>query len=445
MGDATVTGGGAPARGEVRVPGDKSISHRAVLFGALADGETRARGLGTGADVRATRAAMQAMGVEIVDDDGAVVIRGRGHRALRAPGAPVDCGNSGTTMRLLSGVIAGAGIEATLVGDESLNARPMARVLAPLRDAGARCQGVLEGGRETAPIRFEPGAVRPTRHDVNVASAQVLSCLCLAGLYAEGDGATVIDMPPGARDHTQRMLGAMGAPIEEPHPGHVEVRALSTPLTPLGDVDIPGDPSSAAFFAAAALAVDGGEISLPNVSLNSTRVGFFRAIERMGATVVIEEAPPNSFGEPYGRVTVSRAGPLRPVHVVEADVPAMVDELPVLAVLAALADGQSDIRGAKELRVKESDRVAAVTAGLRAIGVDLDEHEDGWTIRGGRPLTGGTIEVERDHRIAMSFAIAALAANGPVTLLGAEWIATSFPSFFDELQRVSGASVGVGS
>ena len=425
---AEMKGRGTPARGTVCVPGDKSLSHRGLLFGALADGTTTLSNLGNGADVRSTRACLEAMGVSIRDRGATVVVNGRGHRALTSPSVPLNCGNSGTTMRLLSGVVAGAGIDATLFGDESLNKRPMGRILEPLTAMGASCQSV-DG---LAPLQFSPASLKGTHHKIEVASAQVLSCLLLAGLYAKGP--TVVEMPPGARDHTQRLLAGMGATLEV-RPGFAKLTP-SAALAPLGEFAVPGDPSSAAFFAAAAALHRGSEVRLQNVSLNPTRLGFFKVIERMGVEVERSGLRDQS-GEPVGDLVVRRRGELKPITIERAEVPSLVDELPVLAVLASVAAGVSEIRGAAELRVKESDRIDAMTRGLRTLSVEVDEHDDGWTIDGGRSILGGRVETFHDHRIAMSFAIAALAAREPVTIDGSEWIATSFPAFLPELAKLT--------
>lgn len=429
----------APSRriqGEVVVPGDKSLSHRALMFAALGRGASVLDHLGTGADVASTARCLRTLGVAVETGDG-VRIEGLGYEAWRGmvPSRPLDCGNSGTTMRLLSGLLAGAGIHATLMGDEGLSRRPMARVLRPLLHMGARCHGRQEGDRQLPPLVFEGGALVGRHHDLPIASAQVKSCILLAGLFAEGT--TSVREPGDSRDHTERLLAALGARIEREERS-VVVEPLAAPLAALGEVRIPGDPSSAAFFVAAASLVEGGRLRLPGVSTNPTRAGFLRVLQRMGARIEVAEGY-EVLGEPAGDVHVRGTGELSATAVDADEVPALVDEIPLLAVVATQSEGATTIRGAGELRVKESDRLAVTAAGLRALGADVDELDDGLIIRGPTRLSGGHIDSAGDHRIAMSFAIAGLVAHEPVVIDGAEWVDISFPGFFEHLARLSGS------
>lgn len=422
-------------QGEAEVPGDKSISHRALIFTALAEGTCRLEGLADGADVRSTAACLRALGVRI-DDDGTV--HGVGLHGLRTPAEPLDCGNSGTTMRLLAGVLAGSGIGGALDGDASLRRRPMARVLDPLRAMGARCQGA-DGAR--APLHFTPRIpLRGTDHVLAMASAQVKSALLLAGLWAEGR--TTVREPVLSRDHTERMLRAWDAPItvgesiaiERPH------RPLRAPAT----LRIPGDPSSAAFLLGAAAIVPGASITVRGIDGNPTRIGFLAVLARMGVSLELTQRG-EAAGDPVIDVTAQNAGPLRATIVEPHEIPGLVDEVPLLAALATQADGTTEIRGAGELRVKESDRLTAIAAGLAALGADVDELPDGLRIRGPMPLTGTSVESHGDHRIAMSLAVAGLVADGTTTVRDAGWADISFPGFFALLGRLAGGVVHVRS
>ena len=413
------SGPAGPLRGSVGVPGDKSVSHRALMFGALADGTSRIRGFLEGEDTRATAAVLQQLGVRIETPAGGErVVHGVGLHGLRASAAPLDCGNAGTGMRLLAGLLAGQAFDSTLVGDASLSKRPMRRVTEPLAAMGARIdtQGGLpplhvRGGRRLHGIRYE----------LPVASAQVKSALLLAGLYAEGE--TEVVEPHPTRDYTERMLAAFGWPIAF-EPGRAKLsggHALRAT-----DVDVPADFSSAAFFLVAASIAPGSELRLPAVGLNPRRTGLLEALRLMGADIRVENAR-SSGGEPVGDLLVRHA-PLRGVELPEALVPDMIDEFPALFVAAAVAEGRTTIRGAAELRVKESDRLAAMATGLRALGIAVDETPDGATIHGGT-LAGGTVESLTDHRIAMSFAVAGLVAQAPVRINDCRHVATSFPGF----------------
>ena len=416
-------------RGITAVPGDKSISHRALIFAALAEGSCRIEGIARGADVLSTVACLRALGVRIDDDGEAMVVHGVGLRGLRTPAAPLDCGNSGTTMRLLAGVLAGSGVGGTLTGDASLRGRPMRRVLDPLRAMSADCSG--EDGH--APLHFAPGArLRGVDHVLPVASAQVKSALLLAGLWAEG--ATSVTEPGLSRDHTERMLRAMGAKVAIGDT--ISIEAPTAPLRAPATLRVPGDPSSAAFLIGAALLVPGGSITVTGVDGNPTRTGLFAVLERMGAKLEITPRG-EAAGDPVIDITARHTGGLRATTVEPHEIPALVDEVPLLAALATQAEGVTEIRGAGELRVKESDRLATIARGLAALGARVEELPNGLRIHGGTPLRGAAVESYGDHRIAMSLAIAALVAEGETVVRDAGWADISFPGFFDLLGSLS--------
>ena len=426
------SGPAGPLRGSVGVPGDKSVSHRALMFAALADGASHIRGFLEGEDTRATAAVLQQLGVRIdAPADGERVVHGVGLHGLRASDDPLDCGNAGTGMRLLAGLLAGQAFDSTLIGDASLSKRPMRRVTDPLTAMGARIDTrdglpplVIHGGQRLHGIRYE----------LPVASAQVKSALLLAGLYAEGE--TEVIEPHPTRDYTERMLAAFGWPIAF-EPGRA--RLSGGHVLHATGVDVPADFSSAAFFLVAASIVPGSELRLPAVGLNPRRTGLLEALRLMGADIRVENEK-TSGGEPVGDLVV-RYAPLRGVELPETLVPDMIDEFPALFVAAAAARGNTVIRGAAELRVKESDRLATMATGLRALGIQVDETPDGATIHGGT-LAGGTVESLTDHRIAMSFAVAGLVAREPVRINDCRHVATSFPGFM-ELANDCGFALGV--
>lgn len=419
-GQLTVAPGGA-LHGAVQVPGDKSISHRSVMLGALADGVTEVRDCLLGEDVRSTMGAFRAMGIEIEELEGGRLLRvhGRGLRGLRAPTAELDMGNSGTSIRLLSGILAGHGIPATLSGDDSLRRRPMRRVTEPLGRMGAHIHTAANG---TPPLVIESGhPLKAITFEMPVASAQVKSAVLLAGLFAEGE--TVVIEPAPTRDHTERMLTGCGVEVSVDGP-RVALRGgqrlTACPIT------VPADLSSAAFFIVGASIAPGSELLLSNVGVNPTRTGVLSILEAMGAR--IERLNPRSIGgEPVADLRVSAAD-LRGIEVDPALVPLAIDEFPILFIAAACARGVTRVRGAEELRHKESDRIATMAAGLSAAGIQVETFDDGIEIHGGA-LSGTRVDSHGDHRIAMSFAIAALRASGPMVIDGAATIATSFPTF----------------
>lgn len=424
--------GSVPLRGEVAVPGDKSLSHRAVLFSAMAEGVSRIRGVLDSADVRATIGAVRALGARVelsIQPDGSLAgeVEGWGAAGPTAPAKPIDCGNSGTTARLLMGVLAGWPIEVTLIGDESLSRRPMRRVTDPLTRMGARFTTTESG---TLPVTIHGVAeLSPIDYTSPVASAQVKTAVILAGLRARG-GVRVTEPAP-SRDHTERLLPAFG--IKLTHRPESNSASLCGPQVPTAtDVVVPRDPSSAAFMVAAALLVPGSEIVLPGVSLNETRIGFLRVLERMGANVSIAEQPA-AGSEPVGGVT-ARFGPnLVATRIDPREVPSLVDEVPVLALVAARAAGTTRFDGIGELRVKESDRLQAVAEGLSALGVSVRAGAEDLEVSGPAFLGGASLSSLHDHRLAMTWALAGLIAQGPVTVTGFEAVDVSYPRFAQDL------------
>jgi 3-phosphoshikimate 1-carboxyvinyltransferase len=422
----------SPARrlaGTVRVPGDKSVSHRYALLGALADGRSRLTNYAPGADCQSTLACLRQLGVEVLEDThGAVTVLGRGSGSLSSPGGALDCGNSGTTMRLLAGILAGQRFSTRLVGDDSLSRRPMTRVIAPLARMGAR----IEGTHGCAPLVIDGAPLHAIAHRAETPSAQVKSAVLLAGLLA--DGRTSVAEPAQTRDHTERALTAFGA--------RVIVDALTVSLDGgqrllAQPLSIPGDFSSAAFWMVGAAALPGSRVELVDVGLNPTRTALLGVLQRFGARATIETTAIDA-GEPRGTIVIEgdRRGA---VEIAPEEVPGLIDELPAIAALAAHG-GEVSVRGATELRVKESDRIATLVAGFRALGIDADERADGFVVKGpessrARPA-GGVAEARGDHRMAMAFAIAALGANRPSTIAGSEAVIVSYPGFFETLDRL---------
>ena len=419
------------------VPGDKSISHRALMFSALAVGTSRIEGLLEGEDVLATAAALRAMGATIIrHDNGIWEVSGVGVSGLLQPTQALDMGNSGTSTRLLMGLVASHPITVTFVGDASLSARPMGRVIEPLSQMGADITA-SPGGKLPLMVRGLCPAV-PISYTLPVASAQVKSAVLLAGLNTPG--ITRVIEPIATRDHSERMLKGFGATlsVEETNQGRIISISGQAELKPQSII-VPGDPSSAAFFAVAASIIPESDVLIANVGLNVTRTGLFSALRMMGADIT-QENPREVGGEPVADLRVRHA-PLRAIDVPPHLAPSMIDEYPILFVAAALASGRTVARGAHELRVKESDRIATMAAALTAIGVEIEEFDDGLAINGsgGAKLPGGaTIASKLDHRIAMSMAIAGLAAQASVTIDDVAPVATSFPSFFETLDALAG-------
>ena len=412
---------GRPLHGSVRVPGDKSVSHRALMLAAIAEGESRIRGFLEGEDTRATAAVLAQLGVRIdTPSAGERVVHGVGLHGLRGAAQSLDCGNAGTGMRLLTGLLAGQSFDSILVGDASLSKRPMRRVTDPLALMGAR----IDTHDGLPPLHVHGGQLlQGIRYELPVASAQVKSALLLAGLYAAGE--TEVIEPHPTRDYTERMLAAFGWPIAFA-PGRAKLEGGHALRAT--DVEVPADFSSAAFFLVATSIVPGSELHLPAVGLNPRRTGLLQALRLMGADITVEHER-EAGGEPVGDLVVRHA-PLHGVELPEALVPDMIDEFPALFIAAAVASGTTVIRGAAELRVKESDRIATMASGLRTLGAAIEETPDGAIIRGGR-LGGGTVESHLDHRIAMSFAVAGLVATEPVRIHDCGHVATSFPGFLE--------------
>jgi 3-phosphoshikimate 1-carboxyvinyltransferase len=416
-------------QGGVALPGDKSISHRAVLIGAIADGESRITGFGRSEDTESTIAAVRALGVEVEEEGDRLRISGAGLRGLRAPDGPIDCGNAGTLARLLPGILAGQqGQQFELTGDDSLRSRPMDRVAQPLAAMGAGVEA--EAGRLPLGIGARP--LRAIRYELPVASAQVKSCVLLAGLYTE-DGPTAVVEPIPTRDHTERMLRAAGARVEA-SPGVVQVWPAQR-LDPL-QLDVPGDFSAAAPFLVVATLLPGSRLRLSEVGVNPTRVGLLHVLERMGARISLYNRGA-SGGEPVADIEVEHAD-LVATEVEPGEVPTLIDELPLFALAASMAHGESRVRGARELRAKETDRIETVTSALRALGVRISASDDGFRVRGvpSRPQGGG-VESSGDHRIAILGAVAGLVSREGVRIEGAEAVSISFPGFFDLLESVA--------
>ena len=393
------------------------------MLAAIAKGESRITGLATGADVQSTKACLQQLGVEITSLHHELIVHGRGLEGLRAPKQPLDAGNSGTTMRLLSGILATRPFASTLIGDASLSRRPMRRIIAPLELMGAK---IAASSNETAPLTIHGGKLTSIEYKLPVSSAQVKSCVLFAGLDAEGE--TIVIEPQATRDHSERMLFAMGAEIRgENHRLGIRRSRLHGM-----DISIPGDFSSAAFLLAAALLLSNSETLLTNININPSRTALLEVLEQMGATIVRENLRGENF-EPMADLRV-RSQRLQGVRVSEELVPQLIDEIPILAVLATQAEGETIVTGAKELRVKESDRLAALALNLRAMGAQCEELPDGLIIRGPVRLRGAELDSFHDHRIAMAFAIAGLCADAPTTIQHAECADISFPGFFELLR-----------
>ncbi|MGD8265115.1 MAG: 3-phosphoshikimate 1-carboxyvinyltransferase, partial [Chromatiales bacterium] len=408
---------GGSLNGEIRVPGDKSVSHRSIMLGSLAEGVTRISGFLEGEDSLATLQAFRDMGVQIEGPfDGKVTVHGVGMHGLKSPDKPLDLGNSGTSMRLLSGLLAGQGIDVTLVGDASLSSRPMRRVTEPLAMMGAAIDTTEKG---TAPLHIKPvEKLEPMHYDMPMASAQVKSCILLAGLYAEGQ--TCVTEPAPTRDHTERMLRGFGYKVDTNGnrvclEGGGKLKAT--------DIDVPADISSAAFFLVGASIAENADLTIRHVGMNPTRIGVINILREMGANIEVSNET-EVGGEPVADLRV-RSAKLRGIRIPEEQVPLAIDEFPVLFVAAACAEGKTVLTGAGELRVKESDRIQVMADGLQALGVDAEPTPDGMVIRESS-ISGGHVNSYGDHRIAMAFTIAALRASGQITIDDCANVNTSF-------------------
>jgi len=423
-----VTAPGGAVSGDIKVPGDKSCSHRSIMFGSLAEGTSHISGFLPGEDCLATMKAFQAMGVSIEgpDENQNVVIHGKGLHGLSAPQGPLDIGNSGTTIRLMSGILAGQRFATHMAGDNSLNKRPMGRVVNPLKLMGAEISAAADG---TPPVvnqgLSDNQKLTAIHYDLPMASAQVKSCVILAGMYA--DGTTSVTEPGITRDHTERMLTAYGYPVAvEDTPKGKKISIEGGHKLTACDIQVPGDISSATFFMVAGLIATSGELTIRNVGMNPTRIGAINILQQMnGDLTIINERM--AGGEPVADIVV-KASQLKGIEINERDVPLAIDEFPAIFIAAACAQGTTKLRGAEELRVKESDRIQAMADGLVELDIECTVYEDGIDIIGGQ-LTSGIIHSQDDHRIAMSFAIASLRASGEIKILECDNVATSFPNF----------------
>ena len=418
----------APLKGTVTIPGDKSISHRSVMFGALANGTTKVTNFLRGADCLSTIACFRKLGIEIEETPDEILIHGKGIHGLTAPDSMLDVGNSGTTTRLISGILAGQPFTTELNGDESIQGRPMKRIIDPLTQMGADIESIRENG--CAPLRINPGQLHGIHYQSKVASAQVKSCILLAGLYA--DGVTSVTEPYLSRNHTEIMLKHFGAQITSEG-----TTATITPGSELHgqEIEVPGDISSAAYFMAAGLIVPGSEILIKNVGINPTRDGLLRVCKDMGADITLLN---QNFGngEPTADLLV-RASALHGTTVGGAVIPTLIDELPVVAALGCFAEGTTVIRDAQELKVKESNRIDVMVKNLTAMGAHVTATDDGMIIEGGHPLHGAVIDSKLDHRIAMTFAITALASDGETEITGADCVKISYPGFYEDLAMLA--------
>lgn len=414
-------------RGELTVPGDKSISHRAVMFGSLAQGTTRITHFLEGADCLSTISCFRKMGINIENNNGEILVRGKGLHGLTAPDDVLDVGNSGTTTRLISGILAGQDFISELTGDASIRKRPMKRIMTPLSQMGADI--ISLNGNGCAPLKISGKKLQAIHYDSPVASAQVKSCVLLAGLYA--DGITSVTEPVLSRNHTEIMLNYFGADVTS------EGTTASVKPDPSlygREILVPGDISSAAYFIAAGLLVPNSEILLKNVGTNPTRDGILRVCKAMGADITLLNE--TKEGEPTADLLI-RSSSLHGTTVEGAIIPTLIDELPMIAVMAAFAEGTTVIRDAAELRVKESDRIQVMTENLQKMGADIQATDDGMIINGGKPLHGAEIDSHLDHRVAMSFAVAGLLCDGPLTIRNGECVNISYPEFYSDLYSLA--------
>ena len=419
-------------KGKVTVPGDKSISHRCIMFGSIADGTTEVHNFLRGADCLATIRCFRTLGINIEEQDSSVIVHGRGLHGLSAPNDILDAGNSGTTTRLLSGILAGQPFESKLSGDESLNSRPMKRIIDPLTQMGANISSILRNG--CAPLYITPGSLHGIHYDSPVASAQVKSCLLLAGLYAEGE--TSVTEPSLSRNHTELMLKEFGADIRTTHAlDSTKATASIRPCKELygQKITVPGDISSAAYFIAAGMIVPDSEILIENVGINPTRAGILKVCEDMGGDITLLNERTEG-GEKIADILV-RTSRLHGITIEGDIIPTLIDEIPVIAVMAAVAEGTTIIKDAAELKVKETDRIETITDNLKAMGCNVTPTEDGMIITGGSQK-GASIHTLLDHRIAMAFSIAALVADGNTKILDSKCVDVSYPTFYDTFEQL---------
>lgn len=410
-------------KGEIAVPGDKSISHRAVMFGSLADGTTRITHFLNGADCLSTISCFRKMGIDIRQTDREILVYGKGLHGLSAPKEVLDVGNSGTTTRLISGILAGQKFVSELNGDASIQTRPMKRIMTPLASMGADIVSVKDNG--CAPLRISGRPLHAIHYNSPVASAQVKSCVLLAGMYA--DGVTSVTEPVLSRNHTEIMLNYFGAEVTSQG---TTASIVPGPVLEGRDIKVPGDISSAAYFIAAGLLTPNSEILIKNVGINPTRDGILRVCRNMGADITMLNA--SKEGEPTADLLV-RTSSLHGTTVEGEIIPALIDEIPMIAVMAAFAEGTTVIRDAQELKVKESNRIEVMVENLKRMGADIEAADDGMIIRGGAPLHGAVIDSHLDHRVAMSFAVAGTICEGDMEIEGAECVNISYPEFYHDL------------
>ena len=410
-------------RGELTVPGDKSISHRAVMFGSLAQGTTRITHFLEGADCLSTISCFRKMGVDIERNASEILVHGKGLHGLSAPSEILDVGNSGTTTRLISGILAGQSFTSELNGDASIQSRPMKRIMTPLQSMGADIVSIKGNG--CAPLRITGKSLQAVHYQSPVASAQVKSCVLLAGMYA--DGITRVTEPVLSRNHTEIMLNYLGAKVTSQG---TTASIEPEPLLKAGEIQVPGDISSAAYFIAAGLLTPDSQILLRNVGINPTRDGILKVCRAMGADITLLNI--NEEGEPVADLLI-RSSQLHGTTVEGSIIPTLIDEIPMIAVMDAFAEGTTVIRDAAELKVKESDRIAVVTEGLRRLGADIQPTEDGMIIHGGKPLQGAKINSYLDHRIAMSFAVAGTICDGTMDIVKGDCVNISYPEFYKDL------------
>ena len=415
-------------KGEVTIPGDKSISHRAIMFGSIAEGLTEVTNFLEGADCLSTISCFQKMGVNIERNGSHILVHGNGLHGLKKPEEMLDVGNSGTTTRLISGILSGQDFTVTLNGDESIQRRPMKRIITPLSMMGAQIESMKDNG--CAPLKIQGAKLHGIHYDSPVASAQVKSAILLAGLYAEG--ATSVKEPSVSRNHTEIMLNYFGANVKT-----VDTTATIQPAENLfgQKVEVPGDISSAAYFIAAGLLVPNSEILIKNVGINETRDGIIRVAKEMGGDITLLNVKKDS-GEPTADILV-KSSELHGITIGGDIIPTLIDEIPIIAVMAAFAKGQTIIKDAAELKVKESNRIDIMVNNLANMGCDITATDDGMIINGGKTLTNTVVDSVLDHRIAMSFAIASLLSDGEMEIIGKEIVSVSYPSFFEDLARLS--------
>ena len=421
-----------PLRGELEIPGDKSISHRAIMFGSLAKGTTEVTHFLQGADCLSTISCFQKLGIEIENNTDKILIHGKGLHGLYAPTSILDCGNSGTTTRLISGILSGQNFTSTLTGDSSIQKRPMKRIMDPLGQMGADITSIH--GNNCAPLTIRGRHLKGIHYHSPIASAQVKSAVLLAGLYAEGE--TLVTEPYLSRNHSEIMLSYFGADIKTENSTAI---LQSEPILEGQKIAVPGDISSAAYFIAAGLLVPGSEILLKNVGINPTRDGILRVAKEMGGNIELLNVNTDN-GEPTADLLV-KFSVLKGITVGGEIIPTLIDEIPIIAIIAAFAKGTTIIKDAAELKVKESNRIQVMVDNLKAMGADIESTDDGMIIHGGKDLHGTVIDSHNDHRIAMSFAIASLLADGHMTILNKNCVDISFPSFYSDLNRLAGCNL----